>query len=58
LPATPATKKALNTAVMTTVVYPELAKSYMLQAQTSRTLTSCARERDFGAAVAVFTERV
>src|SRR5688572_29652900 len=37
--ATTETKYALNTAVSTTVVYPELAKSYIAHAQTSRRLT-------------------
>src|SRR6185369_9991159 len=39
LPATTETKYALNTAVSTTVVYPELAKSYIAHAATSRFAT-------------------
>src|SRR2546421_2691371 len=43
--ATTETKYAPNTAVTTTVVYAELAKSYMLHAQTSTSLTSPASAR-------------
>ena len=39
MPATIPTKYALNTAVSTTVVKPELAKSYIAQAATSRPRT-------------------
>src|SRR5471032_2788841 len=39
LAATTATKYALKTAVRTTVVYPELAKSYIAHAHTSRRAT-------------------
>src|SRR5215208_6812768 len=39
LSAMPPTKYAAKTAVMTTVVYPELAKSYIAQPNTSRLRT-------------------
>src|ERR1700674_5564965 len=51
LPVTTETKYALKTAVRTTVVYPELAKSYIAQANTSRRATpGFSAEAAFGAA--------